>query len=174
MNNAAKAFAGIVTAVLATSVLGVAPAHADPWSDAVLAEHSRARAQYGAGPLSWSPTLYPGTLAWAQQCRFAHSDPGGSYGENLYASTNPETSIRDAMAAWMAEAQQYDYGTPGFSHTTGHFTQIVWKATSSVAAATVTCPAGAIFSRPTVFVVVRYFPPGNVEGLFPQNVGRPG
>lgn len=173
MSNA-KAFAGIVATVVAATVLGAAPAHADPWSDAVLTEHASARAQYGAGPLAWSQTLYPGTVEWAQQCRFAHSDPGGRYGENLYASTNGQTSIRDAMAAWMAEAQQYDYGRPGFSHATGHFTQIVWKGTTSVSAATVTCPGGSIFSRPTVFIVVRYYPPGNVEGLFPQNVGRPG
>ncbi|WP_328388569.1 CAP domain-containing protein [Nocardia sp. NBC_00416] len=139
-----------------------------------MAEHNQARAQYGARPLTWSDSLYPATLEWATQCKFQHSQPGGKYGENLYAfgGTDTGTAVKDAVAAWMAEAAEYDYANPVFSSATGHFTQVVWKSTTQVTAAVVSCPAGSIFPSPSVFVVARYSPPGNFQGQFGENVGR--
>ena len=49
----------------------------DAWSDAVIANHNMARAQYGAAPLTWDGGLYGGTLQHALQCRFQHSNSGG-------------------------------------------------------------------------------------------------
>ncbi|KAF9900766.1 hypothetical protein EC991_006908 [Linnemannia zychae] len=146
---------------------------ADAWSDQVLMEHNGARARYGARPVQWSAPLYPSTVQYAQQCRFAHSDAQSRYGENLYASSNPNTGIRDAITAWMAEASKYNYNQPGFSGATGQFTQVVWKNTTQVSCAMANCPAGAILPQPTKFIVCRYTPPGNFPGQFPQNVGRP-
>ncbi|GGL05107.1 CAP domain-containing protein [Nocardia jinanensis] len=36
---------------------------------------------------------------------------------------------------------QYDYADPVFSTTTGHITQVVWKATTKVGVAMADCPA---------------------------------
>nr|WP_232542235.1 CAP family protein [Nocardia bovistercoris] len=163
-----------VVAVAVATILGGAPAHADVLSDQTLAAHNSARAKYGAGPLQWSAQLYPNTQQYAQACVFAHSNSGGQYGENLYVSTNPNATIASAVDAWMAEAAQYDYDNPGFSAATGHFTQVVWKNTTQVAVAIASCPAGTIFpSNASKFIVARYTPPGNYQGQFPQNVGRP-
>lgn len=57
-------------------------------------------------------------------------------------------------------------------HCLGHFTQVVWKSTTSVACAKASCPAGTITQMPSFFFVCRYAPPGNYQGQFPQNVGR--
>ncbi len=170
-----RAVTGLVAAGLALSATpaGAEPtAPADAFSDQVLARHNTPRAQYGAGALRWNAALYPSTEQYARQCRFAHSDPQGRYGENLYASSDLTAGIAEAMAAWMSEASKYDYANPGFSAATGHFTQVVWKSTTQVTASVVRCPAGAILAQPTVFVVARYTPPGNYLGQFQQNVGR--
>ncbi|KAF8161394.1 CAP domain-containing protein [Crassisporium funariophilum] len=144
----------------------------DVWVDQVLAQHNSARARYGARPLAWNAALYQEALPWAQSCKFGHSAPQGRYGENLYAATgNP--GIADAVNTWMAEASKYNYNQPAFSAATGHFTQIVWKGTTQVACAIAACPAGAILPAPTKYIVCRYAPPGNFEGQFSQNVGRP-
>lgn len=46
---------------------------ADPnWVSQVLDAHNAARAQYGAGALTWSDALEPGTQQWAEGCQFNH------------------------------------------------------------------------------------------------------
>ncbi|WP_280272963.1 CAP family protein [Nocardia wallacei] len=172
------AIALAVAAVLGGSISNAVPASADgpdaAFKHEVLVQHNKYRAQYGARPLTWSDALYPAALEWAGQCKFQHSQAGGKYGENLYAfgGTDTGAAIDQAMKAWMAEAAKYNYANPVFSGATGHFTQVVWKSTTQVAAAVVKCPADTIFSQPSVFVVARYSPPGNYQGKFQQNVGR--
>ncbi|KAJ3509670.1 hypothetical protein NLJ89_g5095 [Agrocybe chaxingu] len=143
----------------------------DAWSDSVLASHNAARVKYGANPLTWDSALYTSTLQWAQGCKFTHSS--GQYGENLYASTGTNIGVEPAVNAWMSEASKYNYNSPGFSSTTGHFTQVVWKSTTKVACARATCASGTIFSQPSTYVVCRYNPPGNYAGQYAQNVGAP-
>jgi len=143
------------------------------WKTTVVSEHNRYRARYGAGPVTWSDALYPGTNQWATQCKFQHSNGGGRYGENLAAGTGGSYGFSDAIKDWMNEAPKYDYNHPGFSSGTGHFTQVVWKSTKRVACAIANCRPGTIFGQASKYVVCRYDPPGNFVGRFPENVGRP-
>lgn len=161
--------------VCATVGLGSpAPEKRDAWSDQVVSLHNQARARYGARPVTWNSGLYSSTVSYAQACKFVHSDSQGKYGENLYAGTgNPGPGIADAVQSWMSEASKYDYSKPGFSAATGHFTQVVWKSTTQVTCALANCPANTIFPAPSHYIVCRYTPPGNYQGQFPQNVGRP-
>jgi hypothetical protein len=74
---------------------------------------------------------------------------------------------------WYEEADKYRHANPGFSTGTGHFTQVVWASTTEMGAGKASSSTGA------QFVVVRYTPPGNVMGQFPDNVkprgsGSPG
>ncbi|MEV0339266.1 CAP family protein [Nocardia sp. NPDC050713] len=173
MRKSCAAIALTVAAVVSGSISNAAPAHADEWSDRVLAEHNTARSNHDARPLTWSPDTYSAAMEYAQRCVFGHSDTLGRYGENLYISTDLNTGIEDAVAAWMAESSRYNYEQPVFSLGTGHFTQVVWRATTQVGAASVICPAGTIFPQPSRFIVARYTPAGNVLGQFAENVGRP-
>jgi recyclin-1 len=86
-----------------------------------------------------------------------------------------------AIGAWANESKSYDYSAPGFSEQTGHFTQLVWKATRQLGCAVTNCSAydpnnsnGEAFGW---FVVCEYAPPGNVVGdgnkLFTANVLPP-
>jgi len=145
----------------------------DDWKNQVVNSHNKFRARYGAPNLSWSDALYPGTLQWAQQCKFQHSQGNGKYGENLAAGTGNAYGFNNGLQDWMNEASKYDYNHPGFSSATGHFTQVVWKGSKQVACAIANCRAGTIFGQASKMVVCRYSPPGNVIGHFPENVGRP-
>lgn len=60
-----------------------------------------------------------------------------SYGENLaYGYQN----VSAAVIAWGDEGDMYNFGKPtGFTEETGHFTQLVWKATTQVGCAAVNC-----------------------------------
>ncbi|PFH52217.1 hypothetical protein AMATHDRAFT_57585 [Amanita thiersii Skay4041] len=151
----------------AATVANVTPR--DAWMDQVVQGHNTQRALYGAPALTWNANLYQGTQDWANQCRFQHS--GGNYGENLAVGTGDFT-FDSGLKLWMDEAAKYDYNHPGFSPETGHFTQVVWKSTTSVACAIADCPAGTIFDQESHYLVCRYDPPGNFEGQFEENVGR--
>ncbi|KAI1317362.1 hypothetical protein EDD11_008542 [Mortierella claussenii] len=145
---------------------------ADTSADKVLMAHNAARAQYGAGPLTYDAGLQSGALQFAQQCNFSRSNTKGQYGENIYASSVPSASIDMAVAYWMSQASKYNYNRPGFSLATGGFTQVVWNSTASVACARVNCPPDSVLPQPSVFIVCHYTPPGNFPGQFPQNVGH--
>lgn len=96
------------------------------------------------------------------------------YGENIATGYPDAISV---VNVWSLERQQYDYNNPGFSSATGHFTQVVWKATGSIGCASVDCgrrgSRGSAFGK---FVVCEYTPRGNIIGnngqYFRENVGR--
>lgn len=71
----------------------------------------------------------------------------------------------DVVDLWYAEEKLYKYdGT--FSKQTGHFTQLVWKASQQIGVAIVGNSARGSY------VVVEYYPRGNVLGSFDQNVAQ--
>lgn len=113
--------------------------------------------------MSWNLTLstYAETYLDTQQCNFAHS--GGPYGENIaigYATP------RAAITAWYNEYVDYDYAAGEYSAATGHFTQVVWKASTQLGCALYPCSApwgGG-------FLVCEYYPRGNIIGYFIENV----
>lgn len=145
----------------------------DTFADQVVAQHNAARAKYGADPLTWNSAIYDDTLAYANNCVFEHSG-GDGYGENLAAGSWDTYGIVDAVNDWMSEAPDYDYNNPGFSENAGHFTQVVWKSTTQVACAVASCPSGTIFpDSASQYVICRYTPPGNYDGEFAANVGKP-
>ncbi|WP_051133471.1 CAP family protein [Nocardia paucivorans] len=176
MKNSCAATAGIVAAVVAGVTAGAAPTRADTWSEQVLAAHNAVRAQYGAAPLTWSSDLYPGVLRQARSCRFPDAQWPVRYGENLFATRHPSAGIAEAVASWMQEMGRYDYANPGFSPATGRFTQLVWKSTTQVAAAVMTCPPNTVipgYSGNATYIVARYTPPGNFPDRFRENVSGP-
>ena len=75
--------------------------------------------------------------------------------ENLAAGTGTFT-VTDGINSWMDEAADYDPEDPQPSH----FTQVVWKSTTNVGCAFITCPPGSIF--PEVYGV-RILPPAFIH-----------
>jgi uncharacterized protein YkwD len=130
--------------------------YAAGWQGDVLSAHNAFRADHCAPALTWADDLAASAQAWAEACVFAH-DSGRGFGENLAGGSEQPTEL------WYAESADYKYTAPGFSAGTGHFTQVVWRASTKLGCGRAQCSFG-------VYYVCRYAPPGNVLGQFEQNV----
>jgi len=133
---------------------------------ALLDAHNRYRAQHCAAPLTWSPQLAQAAQRWAttlrdRGCQFGHS--GGQYGENLAAGTTGTLDAEGVAGMWYDEIRDYSFRGGGFSMSTGHFTQLVWRESSKLGCAMAQCKGNDIW-------VCEYDPPGNVQGEYQQNV----
>lgn len=66
----------------------------------------------------------------------------------------------DASKAWYDEVKDYKYGSgEGTFDKTGHFSQLVWKASKEVG-----------FGYAGGIVVANYYPGGNLMGSWEKNV----
>ncbi len=150
-----------------------------------LNNHNSYRARHHSLNLSANSTLNQGALDWAKYLaangKFEHSTSTqrNSAGENLFVyyttGTIGATALADkGVSSWYNEVSQYNYKNPGFSSATGHFTQLVWKSSAQLGCGVA---QGKKVLNSTNFnayyVVCRYNPAGNVQGLFPQNVLKP-
>jgi uncharacterized protein YkwD len=82
---------------------------------------------------------------------------GGKYGENLglgYTTTG-------VVDAWYDEKSYYNPSSPAASH----FTQVVWKSTTKLGCAKITCDN--IWGQ---YTICSYDPAGNVGGQYAANV----
>ncbi|GLC33599.1 hypothetical protein PLESTB_000093500 [Pleodorina starrii] len=133
-----------------------------------LDRHNYYRARHTSTPaLRWSSSLAADAQAWANRCVFEHANNAVTgQGENL-AWGYPDTN--SVIDAYYSESSGYAYGAsqPSDWHSVGHFTQMVWVATTDVGCAVTSCSGGAQFH------VCRYYPPGNVQGQYASNVLPP-
>jgi uncharacterized protein YkwD len=128
--------------------------------------HNRFRAKHCAKPLAWSAKLAQVAQQWANAlrdkgCAFGHS--GGDYGENLAAGTSGTLDADAVVRMWYDEVARYRFPNGGFSAATGHFTQVVWRATARVGCGRSQCKGMDLW-------VCEYDPAGNWEGQYRENV----
>ncbi|CAG8935774.1 unnamed protein product [Penicillium salamii] len=94
------------------------------------------RAQHSAKPLVWNDTLAEFSKKWAETCIWKHSG-FPSYGENIAYGFN---NVTGAIKAFGDERDIYNFTLPtGWSHETGHFTQMVWQGVRQMGCAAVDC-----------------------------------
>lgn len=131
----------------------------------VLSVHNVYRLRHHVSALVWDKGLQAFAQHYADRCLFQHS--GSHYGENLAAGY---ATAAAAVQAWYAEEKDYSYWRPGFSHATGHFTQLVWKTTEKVGCGYSDCNGKN--GTPGVYLVCEYSPAGNIinNGFFERNV----
>jgi hypothetical protein len=134
---------------------------------AVVAAHNRVRAKHCAPPLKWSSKLAASAQSWASTIRdrgCALGDSGHpSYGENLAAGTSGMLDPDSVVGMWYDESKRFNFRSGGFSMKTGHFTQVVWRATREVGCGVSQCNGLDVW-------ICQYSPPGNVEGQYRENV----
>jgi hypothetical protein len=131
------------------------------------------RYEHSANFLYWNTSLASYAQNWANKCQWEHSH--GPSGENL---AQGYVDVTASVDAWGDERAMYSWkgSQTGFSEATGHFTQLVWKDTTSVGCAAVDCAHVSKSNIQGVFLVCEYWPPGNVVGennlYFQENVGK--
>ncbi len=141
-----------------------------PFSQEILAAHNKYRLAVGVPPLAWSDGLAIAAQVWANtlnsNLQFKH-DPGAgaqNQGENIWIGTTGGYSLTQMVDDWGSEQQNFQNGTfPDVSTTgswsdVGHYSQMVWKGTTSVGC------AGVDGSDGNYRFVCRYSPEGNIEG----------
>ena len=96
--------------------------------------------------------------------------PDHKYGENIYSSWSSESKAKirggDAVDSWYKEIEQHNFGEETRSMKTGHFTQVVWAASTRLG-------VGLARKEGKVVVVGNYDPPGNYRGKYGENVPPP-
>lgn len=171
------------TSAVASSSSFSAPA---AYTSAVLVAHNVHRTNHSAPAISWSPSLAQIAADEAAVCYFAHNvtGGGGGYGQNIAAGVAPNgvaVIISDLFYNGEVNyfAGNYGLANPNFTNFEhwGHFSQVVWKASTSVGCATVDCSAsglGGIGSGVAPwFTVCNYESPGNFGGEYADNIGVP-
>ncbi|KAL7919613.1 CAP domain-containing protein [Trichoderma austrokoningii] len=156
----------IVTITAAPAIPSNVPSYSisSSFTSAILNSTNTYRRQHNASSLSWNTTLEKFATSYLQSdttCDFAHS--GGPYGENLAIGYPNATA---SVEAWGNEVAKYDFNDPGFAEETGHFTQLVWKTTTTVGCGRKLCGTKGWF------VVCEYWPRGNVGGEYAKEVDR--
>ncbi len=61
----------------------------------------------------------------------------------------------------------HNYGVNQFVYQTGHFTQVVWKKSAELGIAKAVSRSGKCY------ISGNYYPPGNYQGQFVENVRPP-
>jgi len=156
----------VVTITAAPTIPSAAPQFVsnDAFTSAVLNSTNFFRSEHNASWAVWNDTIASfaqSYLAGNDDCAFEHS--GGPYGENIALGCREVTGCIDL---WGNERALYDYDRPGFAHETGHFTQLVWKNSSSVGCGRRLC------GERGWFLACEYWPRGNVMGRFEEQVNR--
>jgi uncharacterized protein YkwD len=154
---------------IAIGLLLASPVGASPEEQAFVEAHRQVRVRHCAPPLRWSDKLAAVARSWAKKlashgCALQHSR--GAFGENLASGTSGSLDPASVVGMWAAEEKGYNFSRGGFSMTTGHFTQVVWRATTELGCARASCGSLDVF-------VCEYGPPGNVEGAYKENVAPP-
>jgi len=140
-----------------------------------LKAHNLHRARHAAPPLSLSAELSEAAGDYARQLarsdQFSHSGDERC-GENLYWSWSSDPAWvcggEEAVSSWYEESRGYNYRAEPRDTQSGHFTQLVWQESQQVG-------VGVHQSANTgkYYVVMKYFPPGNVLGQYTDNVKPP-
>ena len=138
----------------------------------LLIAQNQARSDLGLEPLSWDPALAQSAQRWADYLastgRFEHAPENhrNPEGENLWAGTKGYFGPEDMVGAWVREKRYFRPGlfpnnsTTGRMEDVGHYTQLVWRATTQVG-----CAEAASTSED--ILVCRYAEAGNYIGERP-------
>lgn len=140
------------------------------FKNAVLRTHNNFRKRHGAGPLRWNSQLAQTATSAAEEAAVTNtlrSVESNKVGQNMAAMSGAALTGEKVTTMWYDEEAKYDYSYPQFSSSTGSFTQLVWKGSTSIGVGRAFGPNGQ------TYVVALYQPPGNVRGQYADNINPP-
>lgn len=174
----------LATSTSTSSASSATASATNAYQQAVLYNHNIHRSNHSVSSLEWSADLESSAQTLAARCTYEHdtSIDGGGYGQNIgYGVEASEVGVMITNLMYNDEIEffptPYGESDPSMSDFDkwGHFSQIVWKATTHVGCATVVCdPLGNVDSSEALpFTVCNYSPVGNVGGEYGDNVLKP-
>lgn len=136
-----------------------------------VAVHNKYRKLHGVPPVEYSSEAATYAQDWANKLaksgKFEHSPNPKKFGENLFLTSGSSAPSPDiACQSWYSEIKVHKFGQEPTSLESGHFTQMIWKATQQIG-------MGRAKGKNGWIVVANYYPRGNVIGSFTQNVPKP-
>lgn len=140
---------------------------------AILDAHNQVRSNLGLNALTWDDEAANVAQNYASQCVWAHNQDRGNFGENLYAAGVSSYSdevvtemVVKGVGVWAAEEAYYDYESNSCTggKVCGHYTQVVWAATTGVGCGVAECQDTIFSGWDAVYMVCDYSPPGNITG----------
>ena len=152
----------------------------------ILVRHNAYRTTHHSPAMASQSSLNTTAQQWAEylakNALFQHSTAAqrNNAGENIYVYYTTATTVTvatlatEAVKSWYNEVKDYDYAIAKFASNTGHFTQVVWKASvglGSGAASGIKVINGVTYNA--FYVVSQYAPAGNLTGAFAANVLKP-
>ncbi|CAK7241775.1 MAG: hypothetical protein STHCBS139747_003246 [Sporothrix thermara] len=154
--------------------------------------HNIHRLNHSAPAVSWNADLAADAAVLAATCVFAHNTSigGGGYGQNIaysgssanLANANPATYVNIATTNQWYNSELSFYPTSNYGSATtdtsafgswGHFSQLVWVASTQIGCASQYCAAGTISTLNSWYTVCNYKAQGNVGGQYVNNVLAP-
>ena len=98
----------------------------------LLDRHNHYRTMHQAGNLCWDASLASNAQQDSSRlgCGAMIHAKGEGVGENLMGGQS--TGTAGAVDGWYNEISKYDWSNPGYKEETGHFTQVVWKGSTSL------------------------------------------
>lgn len=159
----------LATLVLAAPALAQQPV-LDQFSARLLAAQNVERALVGAPPMEWDPSLAAAAADYAPKLAaigdLTHSPKESRVGqrENLWMGTTQAFSPEEMISNWSQEKRYFRPGvfpnvaTSGNWHDVAHYTTMIWKTTTRVGCA-------LYRTRDWDYLVCRYSPPGNIDGV---------
>ncbi|KAJ9582036.1 hypothetical protein L9F63_003619, partial [Diploptera punctata] len=140
--------------------------------------HNVYRQRHGAPPFTLCSELCSLAQSWANH--LAHINTfyyrnDRDVGQNLFCrptnSIQNDVTGQEVVSYWYSAVRQYNYSKePDVLHANvnaGHFTQLVWASSRQFGVGKARSRSGK------VIVVAHYRPPGNISGMFQQNVLPP-
>ncbi|KAK4987789.1 hypothetical protein LTR50_004340 [Elasticomyces elasticus] len=182
---AAATSAAASSSPVASPTLSAASSKPTTYEQIVVAHHNVHRNNHSATDLKWSADLAATAASIAASCVYAHNTDanGGGYGQNIAAGVEAN-NVSAVITSLFYNGEVlyfkdlYDQAQPSmaeFKHW-GHFSQIVWKATTEVGCATQDCSRTGLANTGSnvapYFTVCNYKSPGNYDKQYAANVGK--
>eukprot|EP00795_Rhopilema_esculentum_P014681 gene14681-5774_t len=138
--------------------------------DDILKAHNYCRKEHSSPAVKWSGKLAAEAQKAADEAAKTNTLKPVSLnnvGQNMAAMSGGELTGQRVTEMWYEEEKNYNYSSPGFSSSTGSFTQMIWGESTALGA------GKAVGKNGQQFVVALYEPPGNVRGQYEKNVKAP-
>jgi hypothetical protein len=151
--------------------------------EVLFSQQNAYRRLHQVAPFVWDKNLAAGAQVWADSCqnRFDSSIYSDGIGESLnWASFGDRSWVQiqnDIVDNWYTGSKHYNYrlGTviePEWMGAIPYFAQMLWKSSLKIGCGFKSCLDGTDLAGGFGFVC-RYFPRGNIDGQYVENVFSP-